>query len=423
MKRGTQSQGQNITVGIDIGSSKVCCAIGELLEDKSTKLLGIGIVPSKGMNRGNIVHRDQLIEQIEKAVQAAEMMADISVERAIISMTGEHIRCINTVGAVALNKGSSPNLVAEHTIKTEDLEKAVELSQAVSLPIDKDILHVLPQEFLVDTLEFIKNPIGMTGRRLEARVHLVIAATTAMQNLKNCVEELNIDFEGIVFQPLASSLVALNDDEKNLGVTLVDIGAHTTDVTVYNGDAVRYSSVIPIGANSITNDIAVMLQIGLETAEDIKVKYASAKASMASPELKFDLPVNNGGPKRSISEHEVSRYVEARMQEIFQLVVREISKADVKGKLTYGIVLTGGGAQLKNLTALAEETLAMKVRLGIPTRVSGIEEVAPNPEYTAALGLLLWKTQSEDYSHSSKDSAITIKVVSNKVGKWFKDFF
>lgn len=423
MKRSNQTQDQNITVGIDIGSSKICCAIGQFQPDQSTKLMGIGIVPSKGMNRGNIVHRDQLIEQIEKAIQAAEMMSDVSVERAIISMTGEHIRCINTVGAVALNKGNTTNLVAEHTITDDDLNKAVEMSQAVSLPIDKDILHVLPQEFLVDTLEFIKNPVGMTGRRLESRVHLVIAATTAMQNLKNCVEELGIEFEGIVFQPLASSLVALNNDEKNLGVTLVDIGAHTTDVTVYNGEAIRYSSVIPIGASSITNDIAVMLQIGLETAEEIKIKYASAKASMASPELKFDLPVNNGGPKRSISEHEVSQYVEARMQEIFQLVVREISKADVKGKLTYGIVLTGGGAQLRNLTALAEDVLDMKVRLGVPNHIQGIDKVAPDPEHTAALGLLLWKTKSDDFRHSIKNTGITIKTVFEKIEKWFKDFF
>ncbi|MBT3300110.1 MAG: cell division protein FtsA [Candidatus Marinimicrobia bacterium] len=423
MRRGANSQEKNITVGIDIGSSKICCAIGQLQENSSTKLMGIGIAPSKGLNHGNIVHRDQLIEQIEKAVEAAEMMADISVERAIISMTGEHIRCINTVGAVALNKGNSPNLVAEQSITMSDMEKAIELSQAVSLPIDKDILHVLPQDYLVDTLAFIKNPIGMTGRRLEARVHLVIAATTAMQNLKNCVEELGIDFEGIVFQPLASSLVTLNEDEKNLGVTLVDMGAHTTDITVYHGDAVRYSSVIPIGANSITNDIAVMLQIGLETAEEIKIKYGSAKASLASSELNFDLPVSNGGPKRSISEHEVSRYIEARMQEIFQLIIREISKADVKGKLTYGIVLTGGGAQLRNLGALATETMDLKVRVASPTNITGIKEVAENPEYTAALGLLLWNTQSDDFKNSTQESALTLKTVSHKISAWFKDFF
>ena len=226
------------------------------------------------------------------------------------------------------------------TIHDGDISQVLDLAQAVSLPVDRDILHTVPQEYLVDTLEEIKNPVGMTGRRLEGRVHMVTAATTAMNNLVSCAEELGITVDGLVFQPLASALATLQEDEMELGVTLVEIGSSTTNIAVYHDSAVRHSAIIPIGASSITNDIAVMLQVSVNEAEKIKIKYTSAQSSMSSEKQEIDLPAQAGQLQRSISEQEVSRYVEARMQEIFQMIIREISRADIKDPLTYGLVMT-----------------------------------------------------------------------------------
>ena len=263
-----------ISVGIDIGSQIIRCAIGAINhEDKRIKLLGSSSTKSAGMKRGVITDRDELIKKLEIVLTETETMADRKVQNAIVSITGEHIRCLNTQAAIALHGNSSPQGGNPgRGIKNEDVFQVLDLAQAISLPTDRDILHTLPQEYLVDTLEEITNPIGMTGRRLEGRVHLVTAATTAMNNLVSCVEELGITVDGLVFQPLASGLATLKKDEMELGVTLVEIGATTTNISVYHKNAVKHSAIIPVGSSSITNDIALMLQVSIEEAEQIKLK-------------------------------------------------------------------------------------------------------------------------------------------------------
>lgn len=388
-----------ITVGLDIGASTITCAIGQVIPDsKRIKLLGIATTSSAGFRRGTITHRDELIEKLEIVMSDAELMANKKVTKAILSITGDHIRCLNTQAAIALNRASGGTVgITERAINDDDIFQVLDLAQAVSLPVDRDILHTLPQEYLVDTLEEIKNPIGMTGRRLEGRVHLVTAATTAMNNLVSCVEELGITVDGLVFQPLASALATLHEDEMELGVTLVEIGASTTNIAVYHGSAIRHSAIIPIGSSSITNDIAVMLQISVEEAENIKMKYASARASLSSPKLEINLPSEAGQVERSVPEQEVSRYVEARMQEIFQMVIREISRADIKDPLTYGIVMTGGGALLRNIVPLAENSLGVKVRQGKPIKIDGAQDIADGPNHATTMGLLLWPLYATDH--------------------------
>ena len=284
MKPIMNGKDQQITVGLDIGSFNIKCAIGEIIYDKQrVKLLGVSSVKSNGIRRGSITNRDQLIQQLEIALQEAEIMANIKVSNIILSLTGEHIRSLNTQAAIALNRNNgTPGRINERSIYEDDIYQVLDQAQAVSLPVDRDILHTLPQEYLVDTLEKINNPIGMTGRRLEAHVHLITAATTAMNNLVGCVEELGIAVDGLVFQPLASGIATLKKDEMDLGVTLVEIGSSTTNISVYNNQSVRHSGVIPIGASIITNDIAVMLQISIEEAEKIKIKYASSLSSLSS---------------------------------------------------------------------------------------------------------------------------------------------
>ena len=421
------SNGQEfkITVGLDIGSSNITCAIGHVNpENKHVKLQGISSKPSSGIKKGVITNRDELIETLETVLSEAELMANIKVNNVILSITGEHIRSLNTQAAIPLNRmnGQSTNTV-DRSIDNGDIYQVLDLAQAVSLPVDRDILHTLPQEYLVDTLDEIKNPLGMTGRRLEGRVHLVTAATTAMTNLVNCVEELGISVDGLVFQPLAAALSTLEDDEMELGVTLVEIGSSTTNIAVYHAGSVRHSAVIPIGSASITNDIAVMLQVSINEAEAIKMKYASAKSSMSSSELDITLDSNEGQLERTIPEQEVSKYVEARMQEIFQMVIREISRADIKDPLTYGIVVTGGGAELRNIISLAENSMGVKVRKGKPIKIDGAQDIADEPRHSTVMGLLLWPFYATDHTRMQKPKSGGFKEIIEKIRHTIEDMF
>ena len=416
---------QQITVGIDIGSFKICCAIGQVnIQNNKIKLLGLATTKSRGIKRGVITDRDKLIETIEKVLTDAEIMGDIKITSSYLSITGEHIRSINTQAAIALNRvnGAAGNIM-ERSIEQADIFQVLNLAQAVSLPVDKDILHTIPQEYVVDTLEEIKNPQGMMGRRLEARVHLVTAASTAINNLISCVEELGITVDGLVFQPIASALAALESDEMDLGVTLVELGSNTTNIAVYHGSALRHSATIPIGSASITNDIAVMLQITKKEAEKIKINYASALSSMSSNQLDIKYHPNRESEEKTISEQEVSQYVEARMQEILQMIIKEISRADIKDPLTYGIVMTGGGAELRNISSLVEDNLNVKVRKGKPKKIDGALEIANNPQFTTVLGLLLWPVFSSDHVQLNVQNIGGFKNFIKKIRHTIEDMF
>jgi len=390
-----------LVAGIDIGSENIYCAIGSLIPESSRiKLLGIGKCSVKeSFKNGSITNRNQLIEQLETAVNEAEIMAGKKINSAYMSLTGDHVRGINTQGAVALNRNNTNGSIENNSITQKDINHVLELTQGISLPPDKDILHTIPQEFIVDTLEQIDNPIGLSGRRLEGHVHLVTAATTAMKNLVESAEEVGIKINGLVFKPLAAAASTLTKDETKLGVSLIDIGATTTGVAIYNNGAIRHSAVIPIGSASITNDIAVMLRISIEEAEKIKINYASAKASLSSSKLVIEIPSDNiCNSTNKISEHELSTYVEARMEEIFQLAQNEINRSGINNSLTYGAVLTGGGSQLRNIVPLAKELLQMPIRLGKPTvNIQGNKDFADRPIDSTLLGLLLWPYHSNEY--------------------------
>ena len=414
-----------IIAGLDIGSKTIKCVIGEIINnEKNIKLLGISEIESAGIKKGVLINRDELIDKIEQVINNTELMANTKVTSLVLSITGEHIKCINTQSAISLNHiNSISNGTKERIINNSDILQVLNSSQSISLPIDRDILHTIPQEYSVDTLEEIKNPIGMTGRRLESKVHLVTAATTAMNNIVSCVEELGLNVNSLVFQPLASALATLEKDEMELGITLVELGYTTTNIAVYHKGSIRHSAIIPIGSRSITNDIAVMLQIGLEDAEKIKIKYASAQASMSSSKLNIDIPNIAGQIERSISENEISKYVEARMQEIFQMVLQEISRADVKDPLTYGIVVTGGGALLRNLVPFLENSLGIKVRLGKSIKIDGAKDIADGPSYTTSMGLLLWSIYATDFSHIQKNQNKGFSGIIRKIRHTIENMF
>ena len=411
-----------IVAGIDIGSENIYCAIGSFSPENSRiKLLGIGkCAVNESFSKGAITNRNQLIEQLEIAVNEAEIMADKKINSAFMSLTGSHIRCMNTQGAVALNRNKTNGAIENNSITQRDINRVLELTQGIALPPDRDILHTIPQEFIVDTLEKIDNPIGLTGRRLEGHVHLVTAATTAMKNIVESAEEIGININGLVFKPLAAAISTLSKDEIKLGVSLIDIGSTTTGIAIFKDGAVRHSAVIPIGSGSITNDIAVMLRISIEQAEAIKIKYASAKASLSSTKLDFEIPSENNPDIQKISENELSKYVEARMEEIFQLAQNEIIRSGINKSLTYGAVLTGGGSQLKNIIPFAKEMLEIPIRIGKPTvNIQGNKNFADNPINSTLLGLLLWPLHSNE--HKTLDGTATSFF--EKCKQIIKDFF
>lgn len=423
MIKKSNNQNKFIQAGLDVGSNKICCAISETNSSNGeTNLLGIGISMASGIKKGTITHRDNLIDEMEKALNQAELMANLKVESISLGISGEHIRGINTQGAVAIGRESGSNLPSQNEITNIDMKNVLEMAKAISLPIDRDILHVLPQEYIIDTMNSIKDPVGLSGRRLEAKVHVITVASTAATNLIGCVEELGIAVDEIVYQGLASSESIIVEDEKNLGVVSVDIGSTTTDIVIYYEGGIRHTCTLGIGSDSITNDIAVMLQIKIEDAEKIKKTYGSAKASMSSSELKFELPIKNGSVKRKISENEVSQYVEARMAEILDLVMKEVNRTDLKGKLTYGMVITGGGSLLKNLSLLAEETISMPIRLGSANNVNGPVELITNPSLSGAIGLSRWKNFEGDIN-IFQEKEKSFESIVKKLKGLFRDFF
>ena len=418
-------------VGLDVGTTKVCCIIAQSDGNGGDmKLLGAGVAPSHGVKRGTVVDIDATIQAIEDAVHKAETMANVKVSEAYVGLSGDHIRGLNTQGAIAISKNGHP-VTYEDEIKNSDITRVLEMARAVSLPVDREILHILPQEFVVDHQGGIKNPTGMVGRRLEAHVHLITGATSAAKNITKCVEEAGITVTRFVYQPLASGEAVLEPHEKKLGVVLVDIGGGTTDICVYFEGEVRHSAVIALGGDCISNDLAMMTQVSIDEAEEIKTKYGSAKAAMASTDLEFELPYSAGETPRKASEHEVSRYVEARMTEIFQMVKREIQKhlqispwrSGIENPASFGVVLTGGGSLLKNAASLGEEILDAQVKIGIPKGLSGVVDVAASPIYATAIGLVQHPTLAhEQYDPVHRRSASMGKIVKN-VGEWFQGFF
>ena len=411
-----------IQAGLDIGTNKICCAISEIdVKTDTVRLLGIGNSNATSINKGAITHRDNLIDEIENAVNEAKIMSGVSIENIALGISGEHIRGINTQGAIAIGGSQPSNVQTQNEITSSDVKKVLDLAKAISLPMDRDILHVLPQEYVIDTMNSIQDPIGLSGRRLEAKVHVITVATTAATNLVSCVEELGLRVDNIVYQGLASSLSTLNDDEKNLGSICVDIGASTTDIVIFYENGIQHTATLGIGAASITNDIAVMLKVGIDEAEKIKRTYASAKASMSSPDLEFDLPAENGNLKRKISENRLSQYVEARMVEILQLVMKEINRANISEQLTFGMILTGGGSQLKNLSSLAQEITNMRVRIGTPENISGSVEIASEPSFASAIRLTKWKFDDDDITINNGE--LSISNAFKKVRTLFKELF
>jgi len=407
---------RNLIVGLDIGTSKVVAIVGEIRTDGALEIIGIGSHPSRGLKKGVVVNIESTVQSIQRAVEEAELMAGCEIHSVYAGIAGSHVRSLNSHGIVAIK---------DKEVVQGDVERVIDAAKAVAIPADQKILHVLPQEYIIDSQEGIRDPIGMSGVRLEAKVHIVTGADSAAQNIVKCVQRCGLAVDDIVLEQLASSYAVLTEDEKDLGVCVVDIGGGTTDIAVFGGGAIRHTAVIPIAGDQVTNDIAVSMRTPTQYAEDIKIKYACALSQLANPDETIEVPSVGDRPPRRLARQTLAEIVEPRYEELFALVRDELRRAGLEEAVATGIVLTGGSAKMEGAVELAEEVFHMPVRLGVPQYVSGLVDVVSNPIHATGVGLLLFAKSSLDVN-SAREAPLLgggMKSILERMKAWFQGNF
>lgn len=406
---------RHIITGLDIGTSKVVALIGEIKSDGSIEVIGIGRQPSHGLKRGVVVDIDATVNSIQRALQEAELMAGCEVRTAYAGIAGSHIRSLNSHGIVAIR---------DKEVSSADVERVIDAAKAVAIPADQKILHVLPQEFIIDNQGSIREPAGMAGVRLEARVHIVTSAVSSSQNIAKCVRRCGLEVNDIILEQLASSHAVLTDDEKELGVCLLDIGGGTTDIAVFYDGSIQHTAVIPIAGDQVTNDIAMALRTPTKAAESIKIQHGCALPEIATANDMIEVLSVNDRPGRQISAKALSEVICARYEELFSLVRNELRRGGFEERIPAGIVMTGGGSRINGVLELAELCFEMPIRHGVAHHVTGLPEATQDPALTTGVGLLLhgYKQQYESQYHSSSDSAKGGGILT-KIKEWFKGNF
>jgi len=372
---------KNLIVGLDIGTSKVVAIVGEITSEGEVEIIGIGSHPSRGLKKGVVVNIESTVQSIQRAVEEAELMAGCQIHSVYAGIAGSHIRSLNSHGIVAIR---------DKEVTQGDVERVIDAAKAVAIPADQKILHIIPQEFIIDNQEGVREPIGMSGVRLEAKVHMVTGAVSAAQNIVKCVRRCGLEVDDIILEQLASSYSVLTEDEKELGVCLVDIGGGTTDMAIFSEGAIRHTAVIPIAGDQVTNDIAVAMRTPTQYAEEIKIKYACALTQLANPEETIEVPSVGDRAPRRLARQTLAEVVEPRYEELFTLVHEELRRSGFEDLCAAGIVLTGGSSKMEGAVDLAEEIFHMPVRLGVPQFVAGLADVVKNPIYATGVGLLLF---------------------------------
>jgi cell division protein FtsA len=405
---------RSLLVGLDIGTSKVVAIVGEVSPERRLEVIGIGSNPSRGLKRGVVVNIESTVHSIQRAIEEAELMAGCEIHNVCTGIAGSHVRSLNSHGIVAIR---------DKEVSAGDVERVIDAARAVAIPADQKILHVLPQEFIIDSQEGIREPIGMSGVRLEAKVHLVTGAVSAAQNIVKCVQRCGLNVSDIVLEQLASSYAVLTDDEKELGICLVDIGGGTTDVAVFAGGAIRHTAVIPIAGDQVTNDIAVSLRTPTQYAEEIKIKYACALSQLANPDETIEVPSVGDRPPRRLARQTLAEVVEPRYEELYCLVRDELRRSGFEELIPAGIVLTGGSAKMEGAIELAEEVFHMPVRLGVPQFVEGLSDVVRNPIYATGVGLLLYAQQGARAKAEALSSSSGFSNLFGKMKSWFQGNF
>ncbi len=405
---------KNLIVGLDIGTSKVVAIVGEMSPESEVEIIGIGSSCSRGLKKGVVVNIESTVQTIQRAIEEAELMSGCEIHGVYAGIAGSHIRSLNSHGIVAIR---------DNEVSVGDVDRVIDAARAVAIPADQKILHILPQEFVIDSQEGIKEPVGMSGVRLEAKVHMVTGAVSAAQNIIKCVRRCGLEVDDIILEQLASSYSVLTDDEKDLGVCLVDIGGGTTDIAIFTDGAISHTAVIPIAGDQVTNDIAVALRTPTQHAEDIKVQYACALTQLANAEETIEVPSVGDRPARRLARQTLAEVVEPRYEELFTLVQAELRRSGYESLIAAGIVLTGGSSKMEGVIELAEEIFHIPVRIGVPQGVSGLSDVVKNPIYSTGVGLLLFgHRQFQDAAVSLHPGTATSDIW-ERLKSWFQGNF
>jgi len=408
---------ENLVVGLDIGTSKVLAIVGEVTPAGEVEIIGVGHHPSRGMKKGVVVNIESTVQSIQRAIEEAELMAGCQIQSVYAGIAGSHIRSINSHGTVAIK---------DKEVGPGDVDRVIESARALAIPADQKVLHVLPQEFIIDGQEGIREPIGMSGVRLEAKVHIVTGAVSAAQNIVKCVRRCGLEVDDIILEQLASSMSVLTEDEKELGVCMVDVGGGTTDISVFTEGAIRHTSVIPIAGDQVTNDIAVALRTPTAHAEEIKKKYGCALTQLATSEESIEVPSVGDRPPRQLARQTLAEVIEPRIEELYGLVLAELRRSGFEDVIGSGIVLTGGSSKMEGMIDLAEEVFHMPVRLGIPQGVGGLSGVVHNPIYATGVGLVLYGARARGGSRfglAPQAPAVGLGGVLGKMKSWFQGNF
>lgn len=369
-----------VIIGLDIGTSKVVAIVAELMPEGTLNVVGLGQHVSRGLKKGVVINIDSTVNAIQRAIEEAELMADCKIRDVFTGIAGSHVQSINARGMVKIKDAE---------VSQADVARVIETAQAIALPSDQQILHILTQEYIIDGQEDVREPLGMSGMKLEVKVHIVTGAVAAAQNIVKSIKRCGLEVSDLILQPLASSEAVLTEDEKELGVCLVDIGGGTTDIAVFKQGAIRHTAVIPIAGDQITNDVAVALRTPTQSAEDIKIKHGCALRQLADPREVVEVQGTDGRESRQLSVQTLAEVIEPRVVELYDFVLAELRRSGLEEMIASGIVITGGSAMMKGMVELGEEIFHMPVRLGLPRYVGGLSEVVSNPRYATGVGLLL----------------------------------
>ena len=404
---------RDLIVGLDIGTSKVAALVASLGADGALEILGMGSHASKGLKKGVVVNIEDTVTAIQRALEEAELMADCKIASAYAGIAGSHIKSFNSTGMVA---------VKDREVSTQDVERAIDTAKAVNIPTDQQILHVLRQEFIIDGQEDVREPLGMSGVRLEVKVHIVTGAVSAAQNIVKCVRRCGLEVNDLILQPLASSRAVLSEDEKELGVCLIDVGGGTTDLAIFTHGAIRHTAVIPIAGDQITNDIAMALRTPTPEAEQIKIRHGVALRQLADANEMIEVPGIGDRAPRTMSRQTLAEVIEPRVDELYQLVQKVLHDSGFEDLLSSGIVLTGGSSVMQGMVELGEEIFHMPVRIGVPRYSGGLADVVRNPRYATAVGLLLEGVSQMQHGRFSRQNG-SVRAVLGRMKEWFQRNF
>ena len=405
---------KNLIIGLDVGTSKVVAIVAELMADGSMNVIGLGQHVSRGLKKGVVINIDSTVNAIQRAIEEAELMADCTIKNVFTGIAGSHVQSINARGMVKIKDAE---------VTQADVARVIETAQAIALPSDQQILHILTQEYIIDGQEDVREPLGMSGMKLEVKVHIVTGAVAAAQNIVKSIKRCGLEVTDLILQPLASSEAVLTEDEKELGVCLVDIGGGTTDIAVFKQGAIRHTAVIPIAGDQITNDVAVALRTPTQSAEDIKIKHGCALRQLADPREVVEVQGTDGREGRQLSVQTLAEVIEPRVVELYEFVLAELRRSGLEEMIASGIVITGGSAMMKGMVELGEEIFHMPVRLGLPRYVGGLSEVVSNPRYATGVGLLLiGKRQVAQQIQVSLDANSFGRIL-ERMKSWFQGNF